>query len=190
MDASPIPLFLRERMDALPLKDIAGHLGYSPMMITKAKDELVASGLCKTVRAGRSLVLKFQEQGRSLWEHAKPHLSSPVQKVHWVQWEEPSGSAIPAGLSALSQRTMIADDPVPTKALDARTFRADLEKELYHKCQVPEEGNVCLEVWRYNPLLLGDRHGVDSLSLYMSLCESYDERVQQQLKMLVESMSW
>ena len=78
------------------------------MNLSRAKHELEAAGLCQTDRKGRSVVLVFQQKGRELWQKALPLLSSPVKKSHWIDWPRVCYPAIPAGLTALSQRTMIA----------------------------------------------------------------------------------
>lgn len=57
------------------------------------------------------------------------------------------------------------------------------------------EGQYCLEVWKYNPLtLIGEmpdnRMIVDPLSLYLSLKDSYDERIQMALEQIIEKFIW
>jgi len=47
-----------------------------------------------------------------------------------------------------------------------------------------------MESWAYDPLLLGKDGQVDSLSLFLSLRESVDERVQQQTAKLITQVSW
>lgn len=184
---------LREPVAGVPLRNIAEAVGYTPMNLSRVKDELEATGLCETIREGRAVVLKFPEQGRSLWAQALPLLSSPVRHVHWVRWERWDGVGYPAlrsGLTALSHRTLIVDDPVPTYALPHENYRQNLEKGLFHGCPDPSEANLRLESWNYNPLLLGDNDCVDPLSLLLSLRDNADERVQQQLETLVEEVTW
>lgn len=181
---------LRRPLNGMPLTEIAEHVGYSKMNISRAKDELEAAGLCSTTRQGRSVVLKFSIHGRELWEKALPLLKSPVRKCHWVDWQEIVYPALPAGMTALSHSTMIADDRIPTYALLQNTFRTNLEKGLFRGCPAPSEANVQLEAWSYNPLLLAEGNQVDPLSLYLSLKENYDERVQQQLETLMTEVKW
>ncbi|MEI8121955.1 MAG: hypothetical protein WCI20_07870 [bacterium] len=47
--------------------------------------------------------------------------------------------------------------------------------------------SLCL---RYRPEILSDGPTVDRLSLYLSLREEHDERVQSALKELLESVRW
>lgn len=180
----------RHSLEELPLRLIAEKIGYSPIMLTKVKDELEAADVCGTSRQGRSITLAFKVHGRQLWERVLPLLSSPVKKSHWVQGGLTSYPALAAGLTALSQRTDISDDRLPTYALPAATFQANLERGIYRGCHGPEEATLRMESWSYNPQLLGESVSVDPLSLYLSLRDSPDDRVQQQLERLLDQVSW
>jgi len=85
---------------------------------------------------------------------------------------------------------MIADDRIPTNALPHALFQQFLEKGICTGCRDAEQATVKIEVWSYNPHLLGDDQTVDPLSLYLSLQYSADERVQQQLEKLIEWVKW
>jgi DNA-binding MarR family transcriptional regulator len=181
---------LRGPLAEISLKDIARKVHYSPMIMTKVTAELEAAALCKIVRRGRSLVLDFKTAGRALWEQAKPQLTSPVKKTRWVKWAKPGHPALLAGMSALSLRTMIAADRLPTYALPLAVFQDFLERGVCAGCRDAENATARIEVWSYNPNLFGDDRMVDPLSLYLSLRDSADERVQQQLEQLIEEVKW
>jgi DNA-binding MarR family transcriptional regulator len=181
---------LREPLTGISLKDIARKIHYSPMRMTKVKDELEASEICKVVKNGRSMVLDFKATGRALWEQVKPQLTSPVKKTRWVQWAKPVEPALLAGMSALSLRTMIAADRLPTYALPVAVFQEFLERGVCASCHDAENAAAKIEIWSYNPHLLGDDRMVDPLSLYLSLRNSSDERVQQQLEQLIGEIKW
>jgi hypothetical protein len=74
--------------------------------------------------------------------------------------------------------------------LPQETYKLNLEKGLFHRCPEPWEAHVQLEAWSYNPLLLGNVAGVDPLSLFLSLRDSSDERIQQQLEILIQELKW
>jgi hypothetical protein len=181
---------LRGSLAGLSLKDIALKVHYSPMMLTKVKGELETAQICRIVRSGRAMVLAFMATGRSLWQRVEPHLVSPVRKTRWVQWKDPGHPAMLAGISALSRRTMIADDRLPTYAVPVAAFQEFLEKGICVGCRDAETATARIEVWSYHPELLGDNQMVDSLSLYLSLRNSADERIQQQLEQLIEEVKW
>jgi DNA-binding MarR family transcriptional regulator len=181
---------LRGPLAGISLKDIARKIHYSPMRMTKVKDELEAGEICKVVQSGRSMFLDFKATGRVLWEQVKPQLSSPVKKTRWVQWAKPAEPALLAGMSALSLRTMIAADRLPTYALPLAVFQDFLERGVCAGCHDAENATAKIEVWSYNPHLLGDDRMVDPLSLYLSLRKLSDERVQQQLEQLMREIKW
>jgi hypothetical protein len=57
------------------------------------------------------------------------------------------------------------------------------------------EGRYCLEVWKYNPeTLAGELQNktavVDPLSLYLSLKDSHDERIEMALEQVMEQFIW
>lgn len=183
---------LRQPLTAISLKEIAQKVRYSPMMMTKVKDELEAAKVCTIARSGRSVVLDFPATGRDLWEQVLPRLVSPVKKTHWIRWETLDQSALLAGMSALSRQSMITDDRLPTYALTHQVFQDFLEQGVCAGCRDAETATARIEIWSYDPHLLGDKAipMVDVLSLYLSLRESADERVQQQLEHLIEGVQW
>lgn len=181
----------REPLTGLPLKSIAEKLHCSAMMLSKVKDELEETGICGVERIGRSMALKFPAKKRDLWDLAQVRLTSPVKKTRWVRWlREPGYPALLSGISALSRRTMLAGDQLPTYALGPGMLEAWLEQGTMTGCPDAEQANVKIEVWSYEPKLLGDNEIVDPLSLYLSLRHDADERVQQQLERLVEAIPW
>jgi hypothetical protein len=181
---------LREPISEVPLKDVAQKVHYSPMMMSKVKDELTAAKVCEEVQAGRSVVLQFAAKGKTVWENAKPRLASPVRRKHNVQWSNPVDPALLAGITALSLRSMIADDNIPTYALKDDEYRRLLEHHALSVSEDSDRASAIVEEWSYDPTLLGNGRMVDPLSLYLSLQNSPDERVQQQLETMIEEVQW
>lgn len=112
------------------------------------------------------------------------------QKTRWVQWKNPEYPALLGGISALSRRTMLASDRLPTYALGPKILESRLERGTLIGCHDEEHATARIEVWSYEPKLLGDKESVDPLSLYLSLRYSADERVQQQLELLMQEVKW
>lgn len=187
----------RKRLDGRPLNQIARDLGYSTMTLSKVKDEMEEAGLCEVHRKGRSVSLQFVSEGRELWDLAKDKLVSPVRRTLWAQWATPGYPALRsgentrlAGISALSEKTMINDDRLPTYALRASMLEGWLRKGTIIRCPDAETANAKMEGWAYEPKLLGDNLNVDVLSLYLSLRDSHDERVQKELEQLIQGVHW
>jgi len=180
----------REPLSGLPLRSIAEKLHCSAMMLSKVKDELEEAGICEVERIGRSMALKFSAANRALWNLAQDRLTSPVKKTRWVQWKTPGYPALLSGISALSRRTMLAADRLPTYALGPKMLESWLERGTLTGCPDAEQATAKIEVWSYEPKLLGDNEVVDPLSLYLSLRYNADERVHQQLERLIEEIKW
>lgn len=180
----------RQSMENLSLREIALKIGYSPIMLTNVKAELEAAQLCRTVRQGRSLTLQFLSQGRGLWQQAQPFLSSPVKYVRWLHWNASAQPKFAAGMTALSRRTLITDDRLPTFASLISELAEPVVNGGFQQVEEPALATLRMEIWQYDPALLAKEGMVDSLSLYLSLRESPDERIQQQLAILLEEMAW
>jgi len=133
-------------LSGISLKEVAKKTGYSPMMMTKVKDELEALQICKSVRTGRSMMLDFTANGQKLWEQVNPHLISPVKRTKWVRWQPSAHSGLLAGMSALSRHTLIADDRLPTYALSLAVFQKFLEKKTIVDCPDADHANARIEI--------------------------------------------
>lgn len=181
---------LREPLAKMSLKDIARRIQYSPMMMSKVKDELEAANICRTARAGRSMVLEFTATGGKLWQQLAKELVTPVKRKHWIRWGKRKNQLLLAGMSALSARTMIGDDRLPTYALTLGMLGELLSHGTCEICHDSDNATAQVEIWSYDPNLLGDGKLVDHLSLYLSMSDSPDERVQQQLEILLGQVKW
>jgi hypothetical protein len=176
---------VRESIGNMPLAQIASQLGYSPMAISQAQDELQNSELCEVVKSGRALSIHFKWQGLQLWQHALPLLSTPVRRMHWIRWGHPRPRAVVAGLTAMAKYTMLADDSIPTFAMKNSGLTSALEKGEIIGCAGREDAEARMEGWKYDPWIVAKADAVDPCSLYLTLRHSADERVQKELETLI-----
>jgi hypothetical protein len=180
----------KQPVSDLPLQAVARKLACTAMMISKAKEELVRAGLCETTRRDRFLHLVFPERRRDLWDRARPYLRTPVLRENFVRWRSPPASALEAGLTALSHRTLMSDDALPTWAVSQAIYRSGQENGSLETLPEPYGASARLQSWRYAPNLTGDGSGVDPLSLYLSLHDSPADRVRAQADILLENFPW
>lgn len=172
-------------------KEISRRVGYSRSSISAACAELEHNDLCRTFRKGKEQHIEFKRSPKALWEHALPLLKPPVRKTHWVTWtRQPLPEARLAGISALSRISSLADDRIPAYALKERTVREYMEKGRINSCDDPHEADALLEAWSYDPALTSEGDAVDRLSLYLSLYQNPDERVQSALTDMMEGFPW
>ncbi|MCK5689491.1 hypothetical protein KAI87_09495 [Myxococcota bacterium] len=168
--------------------ELASLLGYSAMTITQIRNEITTLGLCEEVIQGRSRLLDFSLSAQDLWNRARPYLRSPVIKKHFVTgaFKNP----LLAGINALALRSNLQADPIPQIAVYNREWRKLLKQETLAPTKDEDTADALLEEWRYNPHLLAKDGTVDPLSLYLSLADDPDERVQIELETMMESIQW
>ena len=194
--AQVLVLFYLQRRNVPPgqsLREWSGLLGYSPMTATRIASELLQAELCAVRQVGRRTVLDLDDDRHALWEKALPFLQSPVRDRKHVRLLGKDAPAWPkAGIPALSDFTMLASDDVPVFAMGVAEYRHALAEGRFSELPFADEGASAVERWRYRPrLMCGDQaETVDRLSLYLSLRDDPDERVQAALKELLEGIQW
>lgn len=175
-----------------PLNQWTQKLGYSGMTTTRVCKELAAAELCEPEERGRNVLLLLNPNRKMLWEKALPWLRSPILRTAHVRLVQSSALHLfDAGLTALSRQTIIAEDSQPVQAISDVSYRAALEARQIEEQPFAEPGSMTVERWRYAPALLSpDGRMVDRLSLYLSLRDDPNERVQGALKDLLEDVPW
>jgi len=171
-------------------KEISAQLGYSRASLSNATSELEQNLFCETYRKGKEQRITFKLVGKELWEACLPLLRTPVAKTQFVTLKHPLPDAKRAGISALAQRSQLAEDPLSVFAFPENFIRQGLEKGHFNGCADRYGADAQLEAWRYNPALLSAGPDVDVLSLYLSLQKNPDERVQAALSEMMEDFSW
>lgn len=169
------------------MRDLAGEVGYSAMTMSTVRRELESLGLCESVRQGRSVLLVFGDDLRSLWDRAGPYLRDPVKRIRWTR---ECGGCLQAGLSALESLSLVSGDDLPTYATKDSEYRSRLRSGTIVQCEGPETAGARVECWSYDPGMLSDGPTVDMLSLYLSLRRIDDERVSASLETLIGGMPW
>ncbi len=184
---------LAENVGEFSLRELARRTGYSATTLTKVQEELKSFGLCEIRRKGRSKFLHFGFSGKKLWKAALPILRSPVRGIKPVRDIAPRLLVMKAGLSALAEKTHLNADRVPTYAVKESTFKKAVHSGEVVAAQDRDEATAIVELWAYDPKIVSNQD-VDVLSLFLSLKNDPNERVQGALKKLLdghlESGSW
>lgn len=170
----------------LGLKDVAGMTGYPPKTISVAVSELCQAGLCDILRMneGRGKCVKFKEAGRDLWEAVFPMLSSPVDKVGYMcNLQKTDGMPLSYD-DALSHYTDMGETPGHTFAVEKRSDIGRTLSSRVSAANLPDSTRI--EFWRYNPTTLSRDGYIDPLSMALIYRDYDDERVQGQIKRLLD----
>ncbi|HEX2924360.1 MAG TPA: hypothetical protein VHS28_10065 [Chloroflexota bacterium] len=170
--------------------ELARRLSYSAMTMTRVFDELEAAGIGEQTALGKERQLRFVEAGQQLWEEALPYLDSPIQKRLFTAAAQPLEGGVPAGQSALAQYTMIDEPRIPVLAFSSKEWKALRQRGRVMETPLPEPDGYEIELWKYSPQQFAREGVVDRLSLYLSLKDARDERVQAALDELLAGMEW
>lgn len=175
-----------QRLEGLLLQEIAGLLNYSPMTITRAVKELSAHSLL-IVEGGKEKTISFAEHGKELWEKSLRFLSSPVRETWHLDQHTHNEYIRVGGETALAHYTMLSEPREKTIVIGKDAFR--ITKQQYGKLD-KKYGFHKLEIWYYDPAILSHENEVDKLSLYLTLKNHEDERVQGALQNIINEMIW
>lgn len=166
-------------LQGMTTSEIAEILGFSYATANRAIRWLREKGLV-TLFGDKEKVVSFCTHGKELWNKALPFLESPIEKI--VYTDEETIRGMESGVNALSLYSMINREQQKDLAIS---------KSVLKKIRTDKQfGNTRLEVWRYAPELLAVGNVVDPLSLYLSLRDDEDERIQMELDTLIENIKW
>lgn len=173
----------------LNLAEVSDGLGYTAMTLSRAARELIAAGLARADRKGRSRALRANHAPAEAWNHATPVLRNPVKRTLWVSRRAGNTRLPLAGLSALAAHSMLVEPEHPAYAITAADWKKE-EETTAVEIPAPEPDAAQWQVWSYSPNLGDSAETVDLLSLTLSLKDERDERVHQALGELREKYPW
>lgn len=157
--------------------ELSRQLGYSTMSMSRALDELESTKLAQVERIGRERLLTFVGNRRDIWQQALPRLRSPISKtVRILKHDLQNQEVLPAGLTALSNHSMLNEPVYPEYAISRDTWKA-IKQTGADIIPIEEPGTCLIQIWCYDPKTLKVDELVDPFSLYLSLQDETDERI-------------
>lgn len=157
---------------------IAELFKVSNMTAGRALEPLLHNELCEEHRVGVAKEIEFRSRAE-LWLYVQKQIKTPVKETVYLGFKP---KALPySGISALSQRSMLSDDEIPTFAIDKKKFNEKFrDAELVHK-----DDAVCkIEIWDRSVTLV-EGSVINAVDNHLVLKEDLDERVRIELdKML------
>lgn len=169
-------------LDGLLLKELEDMVPYKYKTIAKSLKQLEALGLVR-LEGSRNKKLAFELSGKELWDRASANLIDPIKSIEYTSYVFPEGDI--GGISALSHYSMLAPEDVPTRVISVEWVRE-------HKSFIPEllsfEDTQRIEIWKYPPL--GNSGYVDKLSLFLTLKDDNDPRVEKEIEIMMNEIKW
>jgi hypothetical protein len=179
--------YLSENQSAeFTIRQLEAILPYNYVALARANVNLENLQLCKTQKddAGTKLIC-FEQNKRALWKKAQKYLSSPVKKILYSDVFPEKRFKI-GRINALAHYSHLNPEQYETIAVWNKDF-ADWSVPFNEI-----EGIYKIEIWKYPPFMSyqTDSKYVDKLSLYLSLKDEPDARVEKELEILIENMQW
>lgn len=161
--------------------ELADKLSVSYASINRALRWLVTKDLIKQ-EGVKTKTVQIELSGKELWDKALPMLVSPIEQIYYT--DAPLEGQMISGVNALASYTMLNEEPKQCCAIskkDLKVLNISTDKQF---------GQNEIQVWKYNPRMFSVSGVVDRLSLYLSLINNEDERIQIELERLINEMSW
>jgi DNA-binding MarR family transcriptional regulator len=176
--------------EMLTPSEMAPRLGYAAMTMSRAFDELEQASIGKHSVKGKERCLGFTENGKDLWDKALPFFRTPVKKRFHLLTVQKKENLTRAGLTALAYYSRLAESRNPVYAVDLNGWKMYCMQNTITELKMPEPESTEIELWSYSPALYASNGLVDRLSLYLSLKEITDERVETALQEMMENAKW
>ncbi|ERL20541.1 transcriptional regulator, MarR family [Oribacterium sp. oral taxon 078 str. F0263] len=156
------------------LRDVAKELNLTAMTASRAVRQLEDAGMLKTQKEGVHKIILMTNQGQALFRKAESFLLSPVGRKLYVTKDKAFENCLKAGYLALSECSMLSAPRTNVYAVN--NLPAEYMEEMTDADQ-----DTQIEQWIYDPCLFEKNGSVDPISLYLSLRDDPDERVQEAL---------
>ena len=176
-------------LNGYSLAKLESELPYKYVTLSRAVRQLEALSLIEaSVDATGTKIINFKNDNALLWKTVEPLFQSPVKSRYYA--DEGVDGGIMSGVSALSHYSSLNPDEQVCFALDGETFKS-LNNQNKLKGLNAQDGPIILEIWKYPPLMsseIAGRRYVDRLSLYLSLRDDKDPRIEKELETMLKNM--
>ena len=182
--------FLYHQEEIVNTTDFAKKLGFNKMTASRALNDLYHANLISFEiggMTGRSKEYK-RINDPDYFLRGRDYIKTPVRKIIYTK-TMPRG-AMTAGMDALAELSLINPPGHPIMAIDRNKLNKEQIEVVKNKDLIKDRKLVELELWDYDPGLFSNNHHVDLLSLYASLKEETDERVEQALEEVLRGEPW
>jgi hypothetical protein len=176
---------LHSEIEQFTIQEIQSHTPYNYLAISRAVNELEEMKLFSNQKEWKTKQLSALMNREELWKQALPLLLSPVKRTVYTDelWDAPFYKG---GITALSHYSLLNPDERQTVAVWEKEFNPSSKalsewdtSELKYK----------IEVWRYSPLMgIEQNDYVDKLSLYLSMQDDKDPRVEKELETIINEL--
>ncbi|MEB6590508.1 hypothetical protein MXM82_15370 [Pseudomonas asiatica] len=171
---------------------LLGDLNYSRVTLSKAVEQLICLEVITPAKSELHWkTYAFNGTPAEVFRKAKQYLRPPVRKrIGITRNTLPMATGVClAGETALAKYTMLAEPKQAVWGMTKNVFNDMLALDAFEVRDSLDEVEEWVEIWAYPSLT--ERHYIaDAASLYLSLEENPDERIQTALDELKQQVDW
>lgn len=182
--------FLYNKETVVNITDFSRMLGWNLMTASRALNDLYNARLLTYEIGGMTGRSKYYKRKADpdYFKKGSELMNSPIKNVVYLRIE-PKDS-LTAGLDALAKLSMINPPGYKIRAIYGDNLMGSDLEIIKNRDIVKDENLVELQMWEYDPKLFAKEGNVDIVSLYASLKEDKDERVEQALEEVLRGEKW
>lgn len=176
---------LHTDMHEFSIQDMQSQTPYNYLAISRAVNELEGKELLQVRKEWKTKFIFSTVSRKDLWDMAIPYFVSPIKKIVYSD-EIGDGPFYVGGISALSHYSFLNPDDQTTLAIWERDFVPG--NHSFSEWE-SSDSKFRIELWKYCPeMKIGQHEYVDRLSLYLSLSDDHDPRVEKELKNMINEI--
>ena len=175
----------KNSLQGLSINEVGNIVPYKYVTLTRAISCLEQFNICKSEKgADRQKRIYFGGEPISLWNNIQNKINSPIKSVYYCDESIAVGLSV-CGINALAHYSNLNPENSGMYAIDEGQFKELLKTDTFKNLN-QVEGNIRIEVWKYPPII---NYGfVDKLSLYLTLKDDKDSRVEKELELMINSL--
>ena len=178
---------LYEAYEKATVTYISGRMNVSKMAVSKSFDEFEYMDIDVMDSKGKSRAITMNGDKRTLWDRIKPFMRDPVIRI--INLTEDIRLEEKAGITALSEYSMLSDNQYPTYAVLKKDLKEMGVLENREAVKGDDTGCVVLELGYYmDPI---KKNVQDPLSVLLCVeAEATDPRVEGAIEEMLEEYVW
>lgn len=177
-----------ESWTEVKVTEAAQRLEMSRMSASRCFDEIEYLNIPVLDMKGKSRVITVPEDRKAFWRQIKGILRNPVIRIFVL--EKDAGCTKKAGISALSEYSLLSDNPYPTYAVTKKEI-ADLGMKATKQVKMTDDvGCVVLELGYFINFDGKDTQDPLSVELSLTAAEKEDERTGISVDEMLEEYVW
>ncbi len=182
--------FLYNKKALITNNKFANLFNITAMSASRALNELYNNNLVTFEIGGKTSRSKNYRRidDPNYYQIGKTLLINPIKKIVYVE-KTPNNSFI-SGFESLSYISMINPIDYKVRAISNKNYINQNISIVKNEDIINDKNLIQLEIWNYDPKLFAKGEIVDILSLYTSLQDIKDERVEKEFDELLKKESW